>query len=178
MPETPFCRHSVDHESSANDDSSLSNKLPSACLVRDGRYLLVVEHRLSGRYDLPAGQASNEEFAACTAHRETFEETGLNVEVVQFVGQSSTGLQLFHCKQQAGFSAPEFAPPAPFWQTHEIADVLWIDPFEISEQDWRFPEQLVEVRADAATIGQDSDTWSLRFPRFKTFRGFELGEKI
>ena len=38
--------------------------------------------------------------------------------------------------------------------------------------------QLVEVRADAATIGQDSDTWSLRFPRFKTFRGFELGEKI
>ncbi len=38
--------------------------------------------------------------------------------------------------------------------------------------------QLVEVRADAATIGQDSDTWSLRFPRFKTFRGFEIGEKI
>lgn len=38
--------------------------------------------------------------------------------------------------------------------------------------------QLVEVRADAATIGQDSDTWSLRFPRFKTFRGFELGEKL
>ena len=38
--------------------------------------------------------------------------------------------------------------------------------------------QLAEVRADAATIGQDSDTWSLRFPRFKTFRGFELGEKI
>ncbi len=37
---------------------------------------------------------------------------------------------------------------------------------------------LVEVRADAATIGQDSDTWSLRFPRFKTFRGFELGEKL
>ena len=38
--------------------------------------------------------------------------------------------------------------------------------------------QLVEVRADAATIGQDRDTWSLRFPRFKTFRGFELGEKL
>jgi len=38
--------------------------------------------------------------------------------------------------------------------------------------------QLVEIRADAATIGQDSNTWSLRFPRFKTFRGFELGEKL
>ena len=39
--------------------------------------------------------------------------------------------------------------------------------------------QLVEIRADAATQSQDSeDTWSLRFPRFKTFRGFEVGEKL
>ena len=39
--------------------------------------------------------------------------------------------------------------------------------------------QLVEIRADAATQSQDSDdVWSLRFPRFKTFRGFEVGEKI
>ena len=39
--------------------------------------------------------------------------------------------------------------------------------------------QLVEIRADAATQSQDADdVWSLRFPRFKTFRGFEIGEKI
>lgn len=37
--------------------------------------------------------------------------------------------------------------------------------------------QLVEVRADAITQNQDG-TYSLRFPRFKTFRGFEAGEKI
>ena len=37
--------------------------------------------------------------------------------------------------------------------------------------------QLVEVRADAVTQNQDG-TYSLRFPRFKTFRGFEIGEKI
>jgi DNA ligase-1 len=37
--------------------------------------------------------------------------------------------------------------------------------------------QLVEVRADAVTQNQDG-SYSLRFPRFKTFRGFELGEKI
>jgi len=37
--------------------------------------------------------------------------------------------------------------------------------------------QLVEVRADAITQNQDG-TYSLRFPRFKTFRGFEIGEKI
>jgi DNA ligase-1 len=37
--------------------------------------------------------------------------------------------------------------------------------------------QLVEVRADAITKNQDG-TYSLRFPRFKTFRGFDIGEKI
>jgi len=36
--------------------------------------------------------------------------------------------------------------------------------------------QLIEIRADARTKSQDSDTYSLRFPRFKTFRSFK-GEK-
>ena len=36
---------------------------------------------------------------------------------------------------------------------------------------------LVEVRADAITQNQDG-TYSLRFPRFKTFRGFDVHEKI
>jgi DNA ligase-1 len=39
--------------------------------------------------------------------------------------------------------------------------------------------QVIEVRADAATKSQDSDdVWSLRFPRFKNFRGFARGEKL
>ena len=37
--------------------------------------------------------------------------------------------------------------------------------------------QLVEVRADAVTQNQDG-TYSLRFPRFLHFRGFEVGEKL
>ena len=39
--------------------------------------------------------------------------------------------------------------------------------------------QIVEVRADAITQNQDTQNeWSLRFPRFLRFRGFEPGEKI
>ena len=37
--------------------------------------------------------------------------------------------------------------------------------------------QIVEVRADAVTQNQDS-TYSLRFPRFLRFRGFQVGEKL
>lgn len=38
--------------------------------------------------------------------------------------------------------------------------------------------QLVEIRADSVSLADDADTYSLRFPRFKTFRGFEVGEKL
>ena len=39
--------------------------------------------------------------------------------------------------------------------------------------------QIVEVRADAITKNQDSeDEYSLRFPRFMRFRGFEIGENF
>ena len=39
--------------------------------------------------------------------------------------------------------------------------------------------QVVEVRADAITQNQNAkDEWSLRFPRFLRFRGFEPGEKL
>ena len=39
--------------------------------------------------------------------------------------------------------------------------------------------QIVEVRADAITQNQDTTSeWSLRFPRFLRFRGFQPGEKM
>jgi DNA ligase-1 len=37
---------------------------------------------------------------------------------------------------------------------------------------------LVEVRADAITKSQSGDIYSLRFPRFKCFRGTKKGEKV
>jgi DNA ligase-1 len=47
------------------------------------------------------------------------------------------------------------------------------------EEFWscRVDGNIVEVRADAITMNQDG-TYSLRFPRFKGFRGFAPGEKI
>ena len=35
-----------------------------------------------------------------------------------------------------------------------------------------------EIRADALTKSENKDTWSMRFPRFKTWRGYVRGEKI
>ena len=38
--------------------------------------------------------------------------------------------------------------------------------------------QLIEIRADAVTQSVEGEHYSLRFPRFKTFRGFDAGEKL
>lgn len=52
----------------------------------------------------------------------------------------------------------------------DLRDSIWANRTSVIRQ-------LVEVRADAVTQNQDG-TFSLRFPRFKTFRGFEVGEKL
>ena len=38
--------------------------------------------------------------------------------------------------------------------------------------------RLVEIRADAVTQSIEGEHYSLRFPRFKNFRGFKEDEKI
>ena len=38
--------------------------------------------------------------------------------------------------------------------------------------------KIIEIKADSISKSQDNDNWSLRFPRFKTFRGFDIKEKI
>jgi len=52
----------------------------------------------------------------------------------------------------------------------ELRDTVWADKAGTIGQ-------VVEVRADAVTQNQDG-SYSLRFPRFKSFRGFAPGEKL
>jgi len=56
--------------------------------------------------------------------------------------------------------------------TDSLREDIWQDQMAVVGQ-------VVEIRADAATRNQDSeDVFSLRFPRFLRFRGFEAGTKI
>ena len=56
--------------------------------------------------------------------------------------------------------------------TDDNRDTFWADRDSLVGQ-------IVEIRADAITQNQDTENeWSLRFPRFMRFRGFEVGEKI
>jgi DNA ligase 1 len=56
--------------------------------------------------------------------------------------------------------------------TDQMREKLWQDQTLVMGQ-------IVEIRADATTRSQDSeDIFSLRFPRFLRFRGFDAGDKI
>jgi DNA ligase-1 len=55
--------------------------------------------------------------------------------------------------------------------TEELRDQIWANRKTIKGR-------IVEIKGDALTKSQDSDVWSLRFPVFMQFRGWEPGEKI
>ncbi|MBT0585314.1 NUDIX hydrolase [Alteromonas oceanisediminis] len=144
-PANPTCRSSV--------TSPVPSGALAACVIVDRQHLLTIGHRLSGKLDLPGGTGSSEESAACTAHRETFEETGLNVEVTELIGTTDSGLWLFACQPSGGFGSadPMAVPP---WALAEVSSVQWIDPFTLTHNDWRFADQHVVINDAFVAAGR------------------------
>ena len=98
-----------------------------------------------------------------------FIEVTLNVmDIEQGTGRNEGRLGAFVCKGTDGDKTIEVNVGSGFSDAQR--DDFW-------QQRDKILNQLVEVRGDAVTQNQDG-TYSLRFPRFKTFRGFEIGEKI
>jgi DNA ligase-1 len=85
-----------------------------------------------------------------------------------------------HCG--GGFSIQQ---RAQIWADHTRKPVTWKKKVDKTwEEITEIPSgnpivgMVAEVRADALTKPQNSDVWSMRFPRFKTWRGFTTGEKL
>ena len=135
--ESPACR-----VASVSADTRTGN---AGCLiVLDGKSLLLV-HRLGGRLGFPGGTANRGEAAQCTAHRETWEETGLDVEVGAFLKELSTGFALYSCKADQVELSSDAAPPVAQWSRGEVEELVWRDLDSVPEEQWRFPDQLDEV---------------------------------
>ena len=78
--------------------------IAAACLIKTKDKVLLVKHRLSGKLDFPGGGLHENETVACTAHRETWEETGFNVEVTQYLSTTPNGLVIFGCDPRPAFT--------------------------------------------------------------------------
>lgn len=115
--------------------SGTAIEAPSAgCFAVSDQGLLVVEN-LSGKLSPPGGSALPGESAQCAAHRETWEETGLNLLPTEQLATFDTGFELFHCVDTG--SAGSIYTPSPL----EVRRAFYLQPASFEQADWRFSGQ-------------------------------------
>ena len=69
----------------------------AGCLIIRDEMVLLIRGRRSDKLSLPGGASRSPELAQCTAHRETWEETGIDVRVGGFIGRTNTDFYLYDC---------------------------------------------------------------------------------
>lgn len=106
----------------------------AGCLIVQGGKVLLVQQQLGGSWGIPGGTADAGERAACTAARETQEETGLAVRVLEPLQVLDNGFHIYRCAVDAG------ALPLPP-DSVEIRATGWFDALQRQNLPWRFPAQ-------------------------------------
>ncbi|HCA75323.1 MAG TPA: DNA mismatch repair protein MutT [Alteromonas sp.] len=150
-PSAPSCRISEN----ASPLPPLPEATAAACLIRIGNSVLMVRHRLSGKLDFPAGGLQGDESLRCAAHRETWEETGFNLEVGKLLTYSSSGMPVFHCKGEASMTALAEQVPAPGWAKIEVTGLIRVNPFELTDEALRFNDDLIPLRDAFVQAGEE-----------------------
>lgn len=141
-PASPLCR--TKNTATMNQlDPTLNN---AGCLIRFDQRILLVTHRLTGKLDMPGGTQRTDESLACTAHRETFEETGLNVEVLFPVAQTTNGMIVFSCLADNMLNIAHFPRPAPDFALVETTTLDLYHLFELDDSQLRFADDLIPLR--------------------------------
>ncbi|WP_188689026.1 NUDIX hydrolase [Bowmanella pacifica] len=138
-PADPMCR--------VKEQTKEATPGNAACLIKIDKWLLTIGHRHSGKLDLPGGLSNGDESAQCTAHRETWEETGFNVEVGAFLGSNEAGFRFYACQLHGDFGSDIKEFPVPQWSRLEVSSIQLTDPFEIQSHDWRYEDELLQIRA-------------------------------
>lgn len=109
---------------------------------------------MSGKLDFPAGGTQGDESLRCAAHRETWEETGFNLEVGKLLTYSSSGMPVFHCKGDPSMVALAGQIPAPGWAKIEVIELIRVNPFEITDEALRFNDDLIPLRDAFVKAGE------------------------
>ena len=118
---------------------------PSAgCLATVDRQLLLVEMRTGGMSP-PGGSSRPGESTQCTAHRETWEETGLDLMPGRLLDVFDTGFHLYHCQYYRNFD------PLVARQT-AVKRALWLPLQELDRVPGRFAGQGPVLRSLAEQV--------------------------
>ncbi|MDX1802500.1 MAG: NUDIX hydrolase [Alcanivorax sp.] len=112
-----------------------TRKANAGCLILRHRHVLLVSLRSNGKLDLPGGTREDDELAQCTAHRETWEESGLDVTVGRRLAVMKNGLHVYRCYPH---QTPPATLPEPASGGNEIGSLGWWLPADIDKDRWRF----------------------------------------
>ncbi len=106
----------------------------AGCLVLVHGRILVVESRFGG-ITPPGGKSKPGESAQCAAHRETWEETGLDLRPGRLLHKFDTGFYLYACDIHADSGAIEAG------STTEVRRGFWLPVTDFDKVEWRFDGQ-------------------------------------
>lgn len=118
----------------------------AGCLVKSGPRMVVVRHRFTGKLGLPGGTNEKGETAQCTAHRETWEESGLSVVVGEKLKRFDNGFYLYRCFPIETNLEGKLSLPLPESAKNEITEILLLEPKDFKKKFWRFPEQVAVLK--------------------------------
>ena len=120
-------------------DSLATNNAQSAksagCFSLNSHHQLLLIEGFNGKVSIPGGSGSPNESAQCTAHRETWEETGLEVIPNRLIRVMDNGFHLFEC--EAIYPDAKIDPPFRL----EVRHAFWLSAEHFDDFEWRFPEQ-------------------------------------
>lgn len=126
------------------------DEAPSAgCLVVYHGKVLLVETRTGG-FTPPGGTVGLGDVPQCTAERETWEESGVEVEVTELFHRFRNGFRLYWC-EPVGEPSPRVDP----FQL-EVLEAGFYETSAFETLQWRFPEQ-AEMLRDAVEARIQSD---------------------
>jgi len=114
--------------------------LSAGCLTLVHGQLLVVEG-WNGRVSPPGGTVEAGESAQCAAHRETWEETGLDVRPAGLLHTFATGFNLYRCDLYSDSGALDSQAIT------EVRRAYWLPLSDVDAVEWRFPQQGKELLA-------------------------------
>ena len=106
----------------------------AGCLVLVHGRILVVESSFGG-ITPPGGKSKPGESAQCAAHRETWEETGLDLRPGRLLQKFDTGFYLYDCDIHADSGAIEAGSP------REVRRGFWLPVTDFDTVEWRFEGQ-------------------------------------
>lgn len=117
----------------------------AACIIKLDNKLIAIASENSG-WQLPTEKFQVNLSAQCTAHQAVWQNTGLNVEVAQKLGETSDHIQIYNCIVANGFDGQTQDFPVPLWAQHKITIIEVINPFETAPAQWSDNIDLIEIR--------------------------------